>query len=58
MKVLIGVRHVEISICGIYSYALYVRALDNNAEKDIYKRIKEYSEGTGVVWYNEWKVKE
>lgn len=43
LKVLIGVRHVEISICGIYSYALYVRALDNNAEKDIYKRIKEYS---------------
>ena len=43
LKVLIGVRHVEISICGIYSYALYVRALDNNAEKDIYKRIKECS---------------
>ena len=43
MKVLIGVRHVEISICGLYSYALYVRALDNNAEKDIYKRVKEHS---------------
>ena len=43
LKVLIGVRHVEISICGLYSYALYVRALDNNAEKDIYKRIKEHS---------------
>lgn len=43
LKVLIGVRHVEISICGLYSYALYVRVLDNNAEKDIYKRIKEYS---------------
>ena len=43
LKVLIGVRHVEISICGLYSYALYVRALDNNAEKDIYKRVKEHS---------------
>lgn len=43
LKALIGVRHVEISICGLYSYALYVRALDNNAEKDIYKRVKEHS---------------
>ena len=43
MRVLIGVRHVEISICGLYSYALYVRALGNNEAKDIYAMLQEHS---------------
>ena len=43
LKVLIGVRHVEISICGLYSYALYVRALGNNEAKDIYAMLQEHS---------------
>lgn len=43
LRVLIGVRHVEISICGLYSYALYVRALGNNEAKDIYAMLQEHS---------------
>lgn len=43
LKVLIGVRHVEISICGLYSYALYVRMLGNDQENDIYELIKKHS---------------
>lgn len=43
LKVLIGVRHVEISICGLYSYALYVRALGNNQGNDVYELIKKHS---------------
>ena len=43
LRVLVGVRHVEISICGLYSYALYVRVLGNNEAEDIYERIKENS---------------
>ena len=43
LRVLIGVRHVEISICGLYSYALYVRTLGNNEVKDIYAMLQEHS---------------
>lgn len=43
LKVLIGVRHVEISICGLYSYALYVRTLGNNQENDVYELLKKHS---------------
>mgnify|MGYP003279212740 CR=1 FL=1 len=43
LKVLIGVRHVEITICGLYSYALYVRALGDNQENDVYELIKKHS---------------
>ncbi len=43
LRVLIGVRHVEISICGLYSYALYVRAVGNNEAKDIYAMLQEHS---------------
>lgn len=40
---MIGVRHVEITICGLYSYALYVRALGDNQENDVYELIKKHS---------------
>lgn len=43
LKVLIGVRHVEISICGLYSYALYVRVLGDNQKNDVYELIKKHS---------------
>lgn len=35
LRVLIGVRHVEISICGLYSYALYIRVLGTSEEGDV-----------------------
>lgn len=43
LRALICVRHVEISICGLYSYALYVRAVGNNEAKDIYAMLQEHS---------------
>ena len=41
LRVLIGVRHEEISICGLYSYALYVRVLRGN--KAVYDQIEQSS---------------
>lgn len=44
LRVLIGVRHMEISICGLYSYALYIRVLGINEKGDgVYERITQSS---------------
>lgn len=44
LRVLIGVRHVEISICGLYSYALYIRVLGTSEEGDVaYDQITQSS---------------
>lgn len=44
LRVLIGVRHVEISICGLYSYALYIRVLGTSEEGDVaYAQITQSS---------------
>lgn len=29
LRVLLGIRQVDISICGLYSYALYARGWEN-----------------------------
>nr|WP_296958798.1 nucleotidyltransferase family protein [uncultured Mediterraneibacter sp.] len=44
LRVLIGVRHMEISICGLYSYALYIRVLGISENGEMaYERITQSS---------------
>lgn len=44
LRVLIGVRHMEISICGLYSYALYIRVLGiSERGETAYERITQSS---------------
>ncbi len=41
LKTLVGIRQVEISICGLYSYALYVNILINENEELTNNRVLE-----------------
>lgn len=47
MRALLGIRQVEISICGLYSYALYVNVAESISEKEI-KQEYEFQEARGM----------
>ena len=43
LRVLLGIRQVDISICGLYSYALYARALGEYNDSGLLPILKEKS---------------
>ena len=47
LRALLGIRQVEISICGLYSYALYVNVAESISEKEI-KQEYEFQEVRGM----------
>ena len=47
LRALLGIRQVEISICGLYSYALYVNVAESISEKEI-KQEYEFQEARGM----------
>ena len=47
LRALLGIRQVEISICGLYSYALYVNVEESISEKEI-KQEYEFQEVRGM----------
>ena len=47
LRALLGIRQVEISICGLYSYALYVHVAGYISEEEI-ERKYEFQEARGM----------
>lgn len=43
LRVILGIRQVDISICGLYSYALYVRALGRYGKCPLFAMVKNLS---------------
>ena len=63
LRVLLGIRQVDISICGLYSYALYARALGEYNDSGLLPILKEkswipvFSENLQTIRKEKWHLR-